>query len=97
MAIGVALSLPFLGVSSLNFGPLARAAFFSARALGVLFGGDAVRRNVSTEIVHHLAEHFLEVGREGRKGWLSFERPLVHVDRAVDLDLQRVATEGGSP
>jgi len=27
-AIGVALLLPFLGVSSLNFGPLATAAFF---------------------------------------------------------------------
>jgi hypothetical protein len=27
-AIGVALLLPFLGVSSLNFGPLARVAFF---------------------------------------------------------------------
>jgi hypothetical protein len=29
-AIGVVLSLPFLGVSSLNFGPLATAAFFLA-------------------------------------------------------------------
>jgi hypothetical protein len=28
MAIGVAIPLPFLGVSSLNFGPLATAAFF---------------------------------------------------------------------
>jgi hypothetical protein len=28
MAIGVAVLLPFLGVSSLNFGPLARVAFF---------------------------------------------------------------------
>jgi hypothetical protein len=27
-AIGVAVLLPFLGVSSLNFGPLARVAFF---------------------------------------------------------------------
>jgi hypothetical protein len=27
-AIGVAVLLPFLGVSSLNFGPLATAAFF---------------------------------------------------------------------
>jgi hypothetical protein len=27
---GVAVSLPFLGVSSLNFGPLATAAFFLA-------------------------------------------------------------------
>jgi hypothetical protein len=27
-AIGVAALLPFLGVSSLNFGPLARVAFF---------------------------------------------------------------------
>jgi hypothetical protein len=27
-AIGVAVLLPFLGVSSLNFGPLVRAAFF---------------------------------------------------------------------
>ena len=31
---GVAVLLPFLGVSSLNFGPLARAAFFLARAAG---------------------------------------------------------------
>jgi hypothetical protein len=30
LAIGVALPLPFLGVSSLNFGPLATAAFFIA-------------------------------------------------------------------
>jgi hypothetical protein len=29
-AIGVAALLPFLGVSSLNFGPLARVAFFLA-------------------------------------------------------------------
>src|SRR3954463_12955342 len=28
---GVAVSLPFLGVSSLNFGPLATAAFFLVR------------------------------------------------------------------
>ena len=28
MAIGVAVLLPFLGVSSLNFGPLATTAFF---------------------------------------------------------------------
>jgi hypothetical protein len=28
IAIGVALLLPFLGVSSLNFGPLATTAFF---------------------------------------------------------------------
>jgi hypothetical protein len=28
IAIGVAMLLPFLGVSSLNFGPLATAAFF---------------------------------------------------------------------
>jgi hypothetical protein len=33
MVIGVAALLPFLGVSSLNFGPLARVAFF----LGSLF------------------------------------------------------------
>jgi len=31
MAIGVAVSQPFLGVSSLNFGPLATVAFFLAR------------------------------------------------------------------
>ncbi len=30
-AIGVACRMPFLGVSSLNFGPLATAAFFLAR------------------------------------------------------------------
>ena len=30
-AIGVAVLLPFLGVSSLNFGPLATAAFFLIR------------------------------------------------------------------
>jgi hypothetical protein len=29
-AIGVAVLLPFLGVSSLNFGPLATTAFFLA-------------------------------------------------------------------
>jgi hypothetical protein len=28
MTIGVVVLLPFLGVSSLNFGPLATAAFF---------------------------------------------------------------------
>ena len=32
-AIGVALLLPFLGVSSLNFGPLATAAFFLGRSV----------------------------------------------------------------
>ena len=31
-AIGVAVLLPFLGVSSLNFGPLVRAAFFLGRS-----------------------------------------------------------------
>jgi hypothetical protein len=32
-AIGVAVLLPFLGVSSLNFGPLARVAFFLGASL----------------------------------------------------------------
>jgi hypothetical protein len=32
IAIGVAMLLPFLGVSSLNFGPLATAAFFLGRS-----------------------------------------------------------------
>jgi hypothetical protein len=33
MTIGVVVLLPFLGVSSLNFGPLATAAFFLAGVL----------------------------------------------------------------
>jgi len=38
-AIGVVVLLPFLGVSSLNFGPLATAAFFLARSVCPAPGG----------------------------------------------------------
>jgi hypothetical protein len=38
MTIGVVMLLPFLGVSSLNFGPLARAAFFLAGSLPLMIG-----------------------------------------------------------
>jgi hypothetical protein len=38
-AIGVVVLLPFLGVSSLNFGPLATAAFFLAQSFCPAAGG----------------------------------------------------------
>jgi hypothetical protein len=40
-AIGVVVLLPFLGVSSLNFGPLATAAFFLASLISAMDGRPA--------------------------------------------------------
>jgi hypothetical protein len=103
-AIGVALPLPFLGVSSLNFGPLFRAAFFSAfsvpRAAAsrtregcASLGRDAARRQLILDFLHDMLEHGHEAVAKLGKATLPGERPLIHVDPAVDLDLEGMASE----
>jgi hypothetical protein len=79
---GVAVSQPFLGVSSLNFGPLATVAFFLARMASGrgLLRRDPVRGQLALKIRYHLPEGLGEVVGQGRKGWLFLHAALIHIE-----------------
>src|SRR5215210_547237 len=76
-----------------RLGPLFGAAFFCPNGAGSL-GGDSVRHQIALALYDHRSEHLLQVIRERLEGRLRRQRALIHVERAIDFDLKRMAAQG---
>ena len=101
---GSDIALPSLGVSSLDLGRLVQTSgpfSFLPRPYGCrppIRPPPAVRQEARLEGRAEFADQTREIGAQtGAKPPLRLERALVHVEAAVDLDLQACRPRAGWP